>query len=65
MPDWLVTTTIGRRSLFAQNRAVENARDELELVRTMDVAAIHVDHAIAVEKRALPGMCSTVFIRFS
>ena len=31
-------------------RQWENSRDELELVRAMDVAAIHIDHAVAVEE---------------
>src|SRR6266566_1510759 len=29
----------------------ENSRDELELVRPMDVATINIDHAVAVEKK--------------
>ena len=33
----------------------ENSRDELELLRAMDVAAIHIDHAIAVEEERATG----------
>ena len=36
-------------------RQWENSRDELELLRAMDVAAIHVDHAVAVEKERATG----------
>ena len=36
-------------------RQWENSRDELELLRAMDVAAIHIDHAVTVEKESATG----------
>jgi len=30
----------------------KNARDELELVRSMDIATIHIDHAVTIQKES-------------
>jgi hypothetical protein len=47
---WVQMTTIGRCSSF-----VQYARDELELVRSIDLATVHIDHAIAVEEEGAAG----------
>jgi hypothetical protein len=44
--------------------AGENSRDELELDRAMDIAAIHIDHAIAVEEESAARQSVSRFHRF-
>jgi hypothetical protein len=51
MPDWLLDDDDRPPQLIGpERRQWKNSRDELELVEAMDIAAIHIGHAVAVEK---------------
>ena len=49
LPDWVADDDDRPPQLIGpEPRQWKNARDELELVEAMDIAAIHIDHAVAV-----------------